>query len=233
MFGQPAPLCFETTSFQATGCRPSTLAYKLTWRHDLPSDSPPRGPGFWRELAGFATLGREAWRLLSPHEKWLFCLAWLLILITAGAANAVPVLLGQMVDSIQARRDQGSISDQWIGIALYYLVLIGGAVLLRETFQAGSKYVVRLACARIDRDLTVGLVAHLFRENLLTLSKEQVGSLHGRAMRSVDGFLQFLKVAFKDFFPATLSVLTALAYGFYRRPMLGLSWRWPQFPPRC
>ncbi len=189
----------------------------------MPSDSPPRGPGFWRELTGFATLGRDAWALLSTHEKRLFCLAWLLILITAAATNAVPVLLGQMVDAIQARRDHGSISQPWVGIALFYLALIGGAVLLRETFQAGSKYVVRVACARIDRDLSVGLVAHLFRENLLTLSKEQVGSLHGRAMRSVDGFIQFLKVAFKDFFPATLSVATALAYAFYRQPLLGLA----------
>ena len=160
----------------------------------------------------------SAWR-----EKRLFGLAWLLILVTSGAANAVPVLLGQMVDAIQASGDHGSLGHQWVGVAILYLALIGGAVPVRETFQAGSKYIIRRACGRIDRDLTVGLVGHLFRENLLTLSKAQVGGLHGRAMRSIEGFIAFLKVAFKDFFPAALGVATALAYGFYRQPILGLA----------
>ena len=47
------------------------------------------------------------------------------------------------------------------------------------------------------------------RINLASLSKEKVGSLHGRIYRSVEGFVRFLR-HFLDFVPAILTGLFAL-----------------------
>ena len=38
--------------------------------------------------------------------------------------------------------------------------------------------------------------------DLATLSHEQVGAIHGKINRSVEGYVRFLRITFLDFFPA-------------------------------
>jgi len=59
----------------------------------------------------------------------------------------------------------------WPGIAGRYIVLIGILSLAREAFLLLRKQWVGEVQARVERKLTIGLVSHLFRQSLQTLSK--------------------------------------------------------------
>jgi len=108
------------------------------------------------------------------------------------------------------------------GVALFYLGLIGCGYLLREGLNVLRRFLVENACTRIDRDMCVKLVAHLMKVDLSTLTHEQVGALHGRITRSVDGFVRFLRLSFLDFFPAILTGCFALVATVSKQPWLGV-----------
>ena len=51
---------------------------------------------------------------------------------------------------------------------------------------------------------------------------EQVGAVHGRIRRSVEGLVKLLKLSFMDFAPAILTAGFALGVAIHRQPVLGL-----------
>ena len=85
------------------------------------------------------------------------------------------------------------------------------------------RFLVENACTRIDKNLCVRLVAHLMEVDLATLSHEQVGALHGRIHRSVEGYVRFLRITFQDFFPAILSGSFALIAAFSQQPRVAIA----------
>ena len=74
--------------------------------------------------------------------------------------------------------------------------------------------------------MCVRLVAHLMKVDLSALTHEQVGALHGRITRSVDGFVRFLRISFLDFFPA-ISDGELRADRRRCRSSRRSRWRWP------
>jgi ATP-binding cassette subfamily B protein len=100
--------------------------------------------------------------------------------------------------------------------------MIGGAYLLREALQVVRRYFVENTCTRIDSDITVWLVSHLLQADLGTMMHEKVGALHGRIVRSIDGFVRFLRLAFLILFPALLTGAFSLVAGIAKQPWIGL-----------
>src|SRR5207249_4813209 len=84
------------------------------------------------------------------------------------------------------------------------------------------RYLVENTCTRINRDMSLQLVAHVMKVDLGTLSRERIGALHGRIFRSVDGLVRLLRMSFLDFLPMLLSGLFALVAAVAKQPMLGL-----------
>ncbi|MGE0133480.1 MAG: ABC transporter ATP-binding protein [Blastocatellales bacterium] len=95
-------------------------------------------------------------------------------------------------------------------------------LLLREGLKVICKYLIHNTCTRVEKDTSVALVAHLLRVDLATLSRERVGSLHGRIRRSIEGFVKLLRLSFIDFIPAFLTVAFALVVALHRQKTLGL-----------
>ena len=58
--------------------------------------------------------------------------------------------------------------------------------------------------------------------DLSTLSHEQVGALHGRIHRSIEGYVRFLRISFLDFFPATFTGGFALMAALSKQPRIAL-----------
>ena len=186
----------------------------------VPAESTSRNVG--SELAAVVRRSREVWSVAPARDRRVFLTALALILFTGASINAIPVLLGELIDAMQASQSRGQIDREWAAISVWYLTIIAIVSLLRESCQSLRKYLVQRACTRIEKSLTVGVVSHLLREDLTSLSREQVGAFHGRVTRSVEGFVHLLKLAFMDFFPAVFTVLTALGYALYRNSLVGL-----------
>src|SRR5262249_48875607 len=139
----------------------------------------------------------QVWRLVPIKHKLGLAGA---CAIMAGASScnlAVARLLGYLIDIV------GRGSPYLLAVEI--LSLLALAYLLRESLNVVRRYLVENICTRLHRDMSVRVVNHLMKINLATLSKEKVGTLHGRIYRSVEGFVRFLRLSFLDFIPALLT----------------------------
>jgi ATP-binding cassette subfamily B protein len=71
--------------------------------------------------------------------------------------------------------------------------------------------------------MCVRLVGHLMKSDLSVLAQQQVGALHGRIARSVEGVVRFFRISFLDFIPALLSGSFALAAALSKQPKVALA----------
>jgi ATP-binding cassette, subfamily B, bacterial len=178
--------------------------------------------GFGAELRFMLRRARQAWRLVPPRHKWALAGAACVMGATSLCNTAMPLLLGKMVDAVKAGVDAGQSHHALYQLAAWFLTLIGGAYVLREALNVLRRTLVQNTCTRINRDMSVKLVAHLMKVDLATLSQEKAGALHGRIFRSVDGLVRFLRLSFLDFFPAILTGAFALSATVSKEPLLGL-----------
>jgi ATP-binding cassette subfamily B protein len=166
---------------------------------------------------------RQVWHLVPRRHKAALGGAALVMAVTSFTNTLMPLLLGKLVDAVGQGIQQNLEHPALFRLATYFLALIAGTYLLRETLNVFRRYLVENTCTRIDRDLTVKLVAHLLKVDLATLSQERVGALNGRIARSVTGFVRFLRLSFLDFFPAILTGGFALTAAVTKQPWLGLA----------
>lgn len=92
---------------------------------------------------------------------------------------------------------------------------------LREALNVVRRSLVDRSVARLNRDMQLKLVGHLLRGDLTSLSGEQVGTLHGKIFRNVDGLVRFARLMFVDTLPAFLTGLYALLAALTKHPALG------------
>ncbi len=189
----------------------------MTDRH-----APQKKWAFWSELRMICHRARQVWIMVPTGHKWAFSGAGLMMAFTSISAVAVSVTLGKLVDDMSAGVQQSASREQLLATATLLLGIIAALVVLREGFNVLRRYLVENTCTRLDKLLTVKVVSHLLKAELGSLTHEKIGSLNGRIFRSVDGFMRFLRVGFLDFFPVTLTGLTALGVAFFKAPVIGL-----------
>jgi ATP-binding cassette subfamily B protein len=144
----------------------------------------------------------------------------------ASAGNtAAAVFLGQLVDSVDPGRpeNQGLSQDALLRGAAGFLGMIGLAYLVRESMNVLRRYLVENTCTRINKDMSVRLIAHLMKVDLSILASDQVGALYGRINRSAEGFVRFLRISFLDFVPALLTGAFALLAALSKQPWVALA----------
>ena len=184
------------------------------------SDTSP--DGFRQELRNIARRGWQVWQLVPARQKLSLGGAALVMAVTSAACTAIPVCLGRLVDAVKRGLDQNLPHADIYRVATFYLIALGAAYLVRESLNVVRRFLVENTCTRIDKDLCVRIVAHLMRVDLSTLSHEQVGALHGRIHRSVDGYVRFLRISFLDFFPALLTGGFALIAALSKQPRIAM-----------
>ncbi len=181
---------------------------------------------YGRELASILRRARQLWQLTPRFQKGTLAAGMMLIMIGGLANTAIPLLLGRLVDSVSGKPSPGAVSEQHAQVALrtvlYFLTLIGGAYLLREAIQVARRFLVEYTCTHLEKHLLVRLVSHLLMADLSALSKEKIGTLHGRILRNIAGSVRFLRVSCLDFLPALVSGTFALTAVFVKGPWVGL-----------
>jgi ATP-binding cassette subfamily B protein len=156
-------------------------------------------------------------------QRWALAVAVLVMSITGAANTAIPLCLGKLIDSVNPDAQRGLTQASLLHTAAFYLALMGGAYLLRESMNVLRRFLVENACTRIDRDMCVRLVGHLMKSDLSSLAQQQVGALHGRIARSVEGVVRFFRISFLDFIPALLSGSFALTAALSKQPKVALA----------
>jgi ATP-binding cassette subfamily B protein len=165
---------------------------------------------------------RQVLPIIARRHKVMLIGAMGVMLVNSLLNTSIPVLFGKLVNSVAVAWKEGPEAGSLFPDAGLFLTLIGGIYLTRELLLIGQKYVVENACTRIDRDMTVVVVSHLFKVDLATLARERIGTLQGRISRSIDGFVYFLVLGFTEFLPSLLTIFCALAWVFYEDYRIGL-----------
>ncbi|QVL29937.1 ABC transporter ATP-binding protein [Telmatocola sphagniphila] len=177
---------------------------------------------FWSELRLILVRSGQVWSRVPFKQKWMFGAAALLMFITGLTSVGVPVFLGKLVDDLSQGVHTHAGGYVLFRIAGFYLGIVALLVLTREVINVIRRYVVESTCTRIEKNLSVQVIAQLLKADLSTLTHEKIGSLNGRISRNVGGYMRFLRAAFLDFFPALLTGLMALVAVFYKAPWMGL-----------
>ncbi len=170
----------------------------------------------WHEFSSIFTRFRETWAILGRKEKWLLRLSLLPMIFHSVVENWISILGGQIANALNT-----SPATDWKGIAVWFIFLIGACLLARELLFLVRKRLVSAVCTRVERNLTVGLVSHLYRQSLQSVGKDQIGTLHGRATRGIRAFTNFVRLAFREFIPAVLSIAIPIGYAFSIQPWIG------------
>jgi ABC-type multidrug transport system fused ATPase/permease subunit len=165
---------------------------------------------FLEILTGFKrTLG-----LMQKPEKVMLVFASLIMLITGVLTNLPAVILGRLVDKlVGAENIEFNIAIPFIG----FVVVI---ILVREALTIVRKYFVENIATQTEKKQTVNVIKHLLKTDIANITSQQIGSLHGRIFRSIQGLVRIIKLGFLDFFPVFFSALAAIAIALSQKPLL-------------
>ena len=152
---------------------------------------------------------------LERKEKINLAISAVLMLFAGFLVNLPAVILGKFVDEII------DLSNPTFMVAVPFLVIIIAIILLKEVLTVIRKYLVENIATQTDKKLTVKTVGHLLKTDIVEfINKYQIGALHGRIFRSIQGLIKLIKLGFLDFFPSFFAAIAAIAIAFYQKPIL-------------
>lgn len=167
------------------------------------------------ELKDISNGFKKTVSLLEKREKINLAISTILILIAGFLVNLPAVFLGKFVDRII------DLSNPTFSVAIPFLVVIIVVIILKEILTVIRKYLVENIATQTDKKLTVTTVGHLLKTDISEfINKYQIGALHGRIFRSIQGLIKLIKLGFLDFFPSFFAAIAAIIIAFYQKPAL-------------
>lgn len=152
---------------------------------------------------------KRAVDLLHPRERKSLYIATFIMLFTGILTNIPALILGRLVDKLV-----GNNSLQF-NIVTPFIILMIIVVLAREALNVIRKLLIENIATHTDKEQTVSVISRLLRTDIGEfLYKQQVGSLHGRIFRSMQGLIRILKLTFLDFMPIFFTALAAIGIAF-------------------
>ena len=152
---------------------------------------------------------------LEKKEKMNLIISAVLMIFAGFLINLPAVILGKFVDKII------NLKDPTFSIATPFLTAIIIIILLKESLTIIRKYLVENIATQTEKKLTIKTIQHLLKTDILEfINKYQIGALHGKIFRSIQGLIKLIKLGFLDFFPTFFTALAAIIIAFYQKPLL-------------
>ncbi|MCK4327231.1 MAG: ABC transporter ATP-binding protein [Candidatus Diapherotrites archaeon] len=166
----------------------------------------------FREIRrGFSTVSQ----LMDKKEKRSLFLATAIMLVTGFLTNLPAVILGKFVDEMIV------LEAPSFEMAVPFLVMVIAIIFFHAVLTVIRKYLVENVATQTEKKLTVRVISRLLKTDINEfINKYQIGALHGKIFRSIQGLIKLLKLGFLDFFPVFFSALAALGIAFYQKPLL-------------
>lgn len=137
---------------------------------------------------------------MQKPEKVTLVFASFLMLITGILTNLPAVILGRLVDKLVGAKNIE------FNLAIPFIGLVVGIILVREALTVVRKYFVENIATQTEKKQTVNVIEHLLKTDIATITQQQIGSLHGRIFRSIQGLVRIIKLGFLDFFPVIKNI---------------------------
>lgn len=158
---------------------------------------------------------QRAVSFLSKREKKSLIAATFIMLVTGFLTNLPAVILGKLTDRVV------SFNTIPFSIVIPYIVSIIIIILIREALTVIRKYLVENIATQTDKDISLQVIERLLKTDIQGfLYKQQIGSLHGRIFRSMQGLVKIIKLTFLDFTPIFFSAIAAIFIALYQKPII-------------
>ncbi len=167
-----------------------------------------------KEFSEITTGIKRTLRLIQKPERIVLAFAALIMLLTGILTNLPAVILGDLVDKLI---NADSIEFQ---AALPFIFLIIGIILVREILTVIRKYFVENIATQTEKKQTINVIKHLLATDIAFIQQQQIGSLHGRIFRSIQGLIKIIKLSFLDFLPVFFSAAAAIVIALTRNSLL-------------
>jgi ATP-binding cassette, subfamily B, bacterial len=177
----------------------------------------PTAKGEQEELPSAVRLWRSLWSQISERDHRLLLIAAGVMIAGSALAAILPLLIGSLVSHAVAH---GSIS---VTGASGQLAVIAGLVIVTQMLQVIRRQLVENVATGFERDSRQRAYRHLLRLDLDHLIDEEVGSIYGRANRSIEGAVRLVKLGAMDLLPAVTLAVSALVVAFSRNPFVALA----------
>lgn len=158
---------------------------------------------------------KRAVGLLDSNEKKRLYLASFLMVITGFLTNYPAIILGRLVDELTNN------SVLKFDLVLPFIASIIMVIIVREALNVVRKLLIENIVTRTDKEQTVHVIERLLKADIGGfLYKQQIGALHGRIFRSMQGLIRIFKLTFLDFMPIFFTALAAITIAFLQKPLL-------------
>ena len=151
---------------------------------------------------------------ISRQEKQLLLFALITMAVTGFLTNLPALIIGKLVDRLQISQ------SFYFADALPYVLLVLIIFLIREVLTVVRKLIIENIATQTEKKQTVEVISHLLKADLNYLSSQQIGSLHGKVIRSIQGLIRMIKLTFMDFTPAVFGALAAILLALYQKPLI-------------
>lgn len=167
-----------------------------------------------KELSEILLGFKRALRLTDSPEKTMLIIASLLMLITGILTNLPALVLGNLVDKIINTKNLE------FSVAVPFISSIIVIIILREILTVIRKYLVENTATQVEKKQTVEVIRKLLKDDIAVINEQQIGSLHGRIFRSIQGLVGIIKLSFLDFLPIFFSAIAAIVIALLQKPLL-------------
>jgi ABC-type multidrug transport system fused ATPase/permease subunit len=147
---------------------------------------------------------------LRPYRGSLL-VSTILAVLSQAAAIAIVLLVGEVIDGIEARRGTGTLA--WVVAAILFVGV------LKAAFMVGRRLISGKQALGIEKDMREGLYGHLLRLSFGFYDRHQTGQLMSRATVDLQSVRFFLGFGLIFFFQHVLTVVSVMAV------LLVVEWR--------
>lgn len=167
-----------------------------------------------KELSEILLGFKRSLHLIDRQEKMMLIIASFLMAGAGVLTNLPAVILGRLVDKIVG------VQDLEFSIVVPFITSIIFVILIREVLTIIRKYLVENIATQTEKKQTVAVIEHLLKTDIGAINQQQIGSLHGRIFRSIQGIVRIIKLGFLEFLPILFTALAAISIALWQKPFL-------------
>lgn len=159
------------------------------------------------------SLTKQIFGLLQKRQKRSFWIVLLILALSAGLSQILPLAVGYLTDRVLV--DRANISFQTI-VPVLLVILITSVV--NEVIKVIRRLLVEDASTQAEKEARNRAAASLMLAPMRYFRQNMTGNIHGRLNRSIEGTTKLVKLIFMDFAPAVATGIAAVFVIFSQLP---------------
>ncbi len=158
-------------------------------------------------------LFKRLYQMLGRKQKIDFIIIVIIMIVSAGLSQLVPLSIGTLTDTILAQENLSFLS------IIPFLLFILAVTVFNEVIKVIRRVMVEDTCTLCEKEARSKAVSALLHAPLSYFKEHMTGNIHGQLNRSLEGTIRLLKLLFMDFAPAIFSGVAAIAIIFTKLPL--------------